>query len=102
MNKICGYNCEHNKGGICQITYCDKIGEITTTTQWLSGGRQQGKTHQLIKNMQKEIEKLNNIIKDLKQKNNLAENILYDYLYNDDKITKEKYKQFKGLKEGKQ
>lgn len=40
-------------------------------------------------------------IDELKQKNNLAENILYDYLYNDGKITKEKYEQFKGLKEGK-
>lgn len=58
MNKLCGYNCEHNKGGQCQITYCDKIGEITTTTQWLSGGRQQGKTYQLIKDQQKEIERL--------------------------------------------
>lgn len=47
------------------------------------------------------IEKLNNIIDELKQKNNLAENILYDYLYNDDKITKEKYKQFKELNGGK-
>ena len=46
------------------------------------------------------IEKLNNIIDNLKQKNNLAENILYDYLYNDNKITKEKYEQFKELKEG--
>ena len=60
MNKICGYNCEHNKGGQCQITYCDKIGKITTTTQWLSGGRQQGKTYQLIKDQQKEIERLKN------------------------------------------
>ena len=40
--------------------------------------------------------------KNLQEKLNLAENILYDYLYNDDKITKEKYEQFKGLKEGKQ
>ena len=24
MNKICGYNCEHNKGGVCQITVCDR------------------------------------------------------------------------------
>ena len=62
MNKICGYNCEHNKGGVCQITICDKIGNMTTTTQWLSGGRQQGKTYQLIKDQQKEIERLNNII----------------------------------------
>ena len=68
MTKICGYSCHHNKGGICQITYCDKIGEITTTTtttQWLSGGRQQGKTYQLIKDQQKEIERLNNIIDEL-------------------------------------
>ena len=49
----------------------------------------------------KEIERLNNIINELKQKNNLAENILYDYLYNDGKITKEKYEQVKELKEGK-
>ena len=40
-------------------------------------------------------------VNDLKQNYNLAENILYDYLYNDNKITKEKYEQFKGLKEGK-
>lgn len=32
MNKICGYNCEHNKGGICQLTYCNKIGKMTTST----------------------------------------------------------------------
>ena len=24
MNKICGYSCEHNKGGACQITICNK------------------------------------------------------------------------------
>lgn len=24
MNKICGYSCEHNKGGVCQIPVCDK------------------------------------------------------------------------------
>lgn len=57
-------------------------------------------TEQLLAEKDKEIERLNNIIDDLKQKNNLAENILYDYLYNDGKITKEKYEQFKGLKEG--
>lgn len=51
--------------------------------------------------LREENNKLNNIIDELKQKNNLAENILYDYLYNDGKITKEKYEQFKGLKEGK-
>ena len=53
---------------------------------------------QQIEEKDKQIERLNNIINDLKQKNNLAENILYDYLYNNDKITKEKYEQFKELK----
>lgn len=24
MSKICGYSCEHNKSGICQISVCDK------------------------------------------------------------------------------
>lgn len=24
MSKICGYSCEHNKSGVCQISGCDK------------------------------------------------------------------------------
>lgn len=24
MSKICGYSCEHNKSGVCQISVCDK------------------------------------------------------------------------------
>lgn len=32
MNKICGYSCEHNKGGVCQITRCIKMPLFTTTT----------------------------------------------------------------------
>lgn len=24
MSRICGYRCEHNKSGICQISVCDK------------------------------------------------------------------------------
>ena len=24
MSKICGYSCEHNKRGVCQISVCDK------------------------------------------------------------------------------
>jgi len=31
-NRICGYSCEHNKGGVCQITMCDKNVKLTTTT----------------------------------------------------------------------
>lgn len=39
--------------------------------------------------------KLKSIIDDLQQKHNFAENILYDYLYKDKKITKEVYDKFK-------
>ena len=46
----------------------------------------------------REIKRLNNTINELKQKLNLAENILYDYLYKDKKITKELYDSFKELK----
>lgn len=35
-------------------------------------------------------------ITNLQEKLNLAENILYDYLYKDNKITKELYDKFKG------
>ena len=31
-NRICGYSCEHNKGGVCQITMCDKNVKFTTIT----------------------------------------------------------------------
>ena len=37
MIKICGYSCEHNKGGVCQITNCDKKIIMTTTTSLLGG-----------------------------------------------------------------
>ncbi len=33
MSKICSYSCEHNKGGVCQITGCIYKVIITTTTK---------------------------------------------------------------------
>ncbi len=33
MNKICGYSCEHNKSGVCQITICDKQSFVTDNTK---------------------------------------------------------------------
>ena len=33
MNKICGYICEHNKSGVCQITGCTKSTYITNNTR---------------------------------------------------------------------
>ena len=33
MNKICGYSCEHNKSGVCQISVCDKRLIISDKTE---------------------------------------------------------------------
>lgn len=33
MSKICGYSCEHNKSGICQISVCDKKSIISDKTE---------------------------------------------------------------------
>lgn len=33
MSKICGYSCEHNKSGVCQITGCRKKSYISDKTE---------------------------------------------------------------------
>lgn len=33
MSKICGYSCEHNKSGVCQISVCDKKLIISDKTE---------------------------------------------------------------------
>ena len=33
MSKICGYNCEHNKSGVCQISVCDKKQHMSDKTE---------------------------------------------------------------------
>jgi hypothetical protein len=33
MSKICGYNCEHNKSGVCQITGCSKKSYMSDTPE---------------------------------------------------------------------
>lgn len=33
MSKICGYSCEHNKSGVCQISVCDKKSIISDKTE---------------------------------------------------------------------
>lgn len=33
MNKICGYSCEHNKSGVCQISTCNKKLYISDKTE---------------------------------------------------------------------
>ena len=33
MSRICGYRCEHNKSGVCQISVCDKKSNISDKTE---------------------------------------------------------------------
>lgn len=33
MSKICGYNCEHNKSDVCQITGCSKKSYMSDKTE---------------------------------------------------------------------
>ena len=33
MSKICGYSCEHNKNGICQISVCSKKSNMKDKTE---------------------------------------------------------------------
>lgn len=33
MSKICGYSCEHNKSGVCQISVCDKSPIMSDKTE---------------------------------------------------------------------
>lgn len=33
MSKICGYSCEHNKSGVCQISVCDKKSYMSDKTE---------------------------------------------------------------------
>ena len=92
MTKICGYNCEHNKGGICQITYCDKIGKMTTTTQEIEVlTRWQDPT---IKEKDKEIERLKSEIDKMKMQeehkemHNHSKNVRIEHLNNEIKNLK--------------
>lgn len=62
MNKICGYSCEHNKGGVCQITICDKILKFSTTTNNYSE-MLFNRDERLIQ----ELQRKDNIIKDAKE-----------------------------------
>ena len=74
MNRICGYNCEHNKGGVCEITCCNQIPFITTTIEDDNNTAsklinyyqvKEGTTmyyEWYVKHLQQENEKLKNII----------------------------------------
>lgn len=124
MTKICGYTCEHNKGGVCQITICDKQPYMTTTTITndnscgirisnediststgkiiingveITDVKSWEKVISTLEEKDKEIERLNNIIDEL-------EKYLFSQLqeYGGGGLVQEYYDKLKALKEGKE
>ena len=80
MSKICGYSCEHNKSGVCQISVCDKRTIMSDKTEGQMFTRH---TDPIITELRQENKQL---------KDNW--NKLKEYLYNQipmDKIVLTKY-----------
>ena len=73
MNKICGYSCEHNKSGVCQISVCDKKLIMSDKTEVQTFTRYIDTT---ITKLQQENKKLNGAIQtyDILLKSNVKEN----------------------------
>jgi hypothetical protein len=73
MNKICGYSCEHNKSGVCQISVCDKKLIMSNKTEVQTFTRYIDTT---ITKLQQENKKLNGAIQtyDILLKSNVEEN----------------------------
>lgn len=73
MSRICGYRCEHNKSGICQISVCDKKSNISDKTEVQTFTRH---TDPTITELQQENNKLNGAIQtyDILLKANTEEN----------------------------
>lgn len=73
MSRICGYRCEHNKSGICQISVCDKKSNISDKTEVQTFTRYIDPT---ITELQQENKKLNGAIQtyDILLKANVEEN----------------------------
>lgn len=71
MNKICGYSCEHNKGGVCQITMCDKQIYITTKTdEPLQKQLEKYTKYKIQKDENFELRKIHELQQELQRKDN--------------------------------
>lgn len=103
MNKICGYSCEHNKSGVCQISVCDKRLIISDKTEIKQNAENNNKvvdkitytikpsfTTRKLKQLQKENKQLkdnwNKLKEYLKYKSERAvgeDEYVYDEIYNE-------------------
>lgn len=64
MSKICGYSCEHNKSGVCQISVCDKRTIMSDKTEAQMFTRYIDTT---ITKLQQENKQLKSIIYELRE-----------------------------------
>lgn len=68
MSRICGYRCEHNKSGICQISVCDKKSNISDKTEVQTFTRYIDPTITELQQENKQLQKdIKNIIKILEK-----------------------------------
>lgn len=79
MSKICGYSCEHNKGGVCQISVCDKKSNM------------QASCEASITNPKKQLEFYKQLSEQLQQENKKLKMINEEY----ERLNKENYRGFK-------
>lgn len=76
MNKICGYSCEHNKSGVCQISICDKKTYMLDKTEIKHLSQSYYDLHEKYYKLQQENKKLNGVVQtyDILLKANVEEN----------------------------
>ena len=76
MNKICGYSCEHNKSGVCQISICDKKTYMLDKTEIKHLSQSYYDLHEKYYKLQQENKKLNGVVQtyDILLKSNVEEN----------------------------
>ena len=75
MSRICGYSCEHNKSGICQISVCDKKSNISDKTEVQTFTRYIDPT---ITELQQENKQLKERIEYLERSNNRREDTILE------------------------
>lgn len=94
MSKICGYSCEHNKSGVCQISVCDKRPIMSDKTEIKHLSQSYYDLHEKYYKLQQENQSLKERINKLQEELN-EENLecsKYAIEFND---LKEKNKQLK-------
>lgn len=94
MNKICGYSCEHNKSGVCQISICDKKTYMSDKTEIKHLSQSYYDLHEKYYKLQQENQELkdnwNKLRKYFNERIEVCDNRLSSPFCNFEKTTKER------------